>query len=137
MTLTGPNLPAILHTIRIAEGLQLFVADTYATNPIQVKWSTKINEEIEFRIVAVSFKVNYRTTSDAFSRFKLVHKRVMRNKLFHEINLVPDTLCFHCREVETIVHTFLECSHVINIWRQAEIWIRKHIDKHAKLSHVE
>ena len=53
------------------------------------------------------------------------------------MDLVPDPLCLHCREVETIVHTFLECSHVANLWRQVEIWIRKHIDKHAKLSNVE
>ena len=53
------------------------------------------------------------------------------------MDLVPHLSCLHCWEVETIVHVNLECSHVANVWRHVEIWIRKHIDKHAKLSNVE
>ena len=35
------------------------------------------------------------------------------------------------------MHAFVECSHVVNVWRQVELLIRKHIDKYYKLSDVE
>ena len=35
------------------------------------------------------------------------------------------------------MHAFCECSHVINSWRQVELWIKKYIDKYYKQSDVE
>ena len=55
---------------------QLLGTNTSVINAIHAKWSTKINEEIEFRTVAYSFKIDSRTTGDTFSQliqFKLVH----------------------------------------------------------------
>ena len=37
----------------------------------------------------------------------------MTYKPLHEMDLVPDPLCLHSMEVETIVHIFLECSRVL------------------------
>ena len=72
--LTVPNLPVILHMIRIvAKGCsnvykQLLGTNTNVINAIQAKWSTKIYEETEFRSVADSFKIIYRTTCDTYSQ---------------------------------------------------------------------
>ena len=87
--------------------------------------------ENESRTLADSFKNNYRTTCDTFSQpiqFKLVHDRVMTSKLLYEMDLVLDQLCVHCSKVEAI-----EQLNVANLWPFVEMWIRKHIDKHAKL----
>ena len=91
-------------------------------------------------LVANSFRINYRTTNDTFVRliqFELAHHGVMTNALVFKINLVVTPTCAHCLEVETIMNAFFECSHMINSWRQVEIWISKHIDKYNKLSDAE
>ena len=61
----------------------------------------------------------------------------MTIKVLHEMDLVPGPSWLHGREVGTIVNAFLKCSRVANFWRQVEIWIRWHKDKHAKISNVE
>ena len=63
---------------------QLLGTNTSGINAIHAKWSTTINEEIEFRTVAYSFKINYRSTGDTSSQliqFKLVQNKAITNKL--------------------------------------------------------
>ena len=102
-----------------------------STQSVYIFYALYLTLEIESRTVADTFEHSYRTTCDTFSQliqFKLVHNRVMTSKLLNEMDLVPDQLCVHCSKVEAI-----EQLNVANLWRFVEMWIRKHIDKHAKL----
>ena len=87
LTLIGPKLPLILNIIRIsyqgfANVYKQLLSNNYAINELRSKWSTKLNDEIDYSLVANSFRINYRTTIDTFVRlmqFKLAHRRATTN----------------------------------------------------------
>ena len=79
----------------------------------------------------------FRTTYDTIVRpiqFKLAHQKAITNTLLFKMNLVAYD---HWLENETIMHAFIEYSHVNNLLGQVELWFRKHIDKYDKLSDAE
>ena len=117
----GPKLLLILNLIRISDKgcanvyKQLLNNNNNVINEIRSKWTSKLNEEIYYSLVAI----NYCTTNDTFVRliqFKLAHHRVVTNALLFKMNFVASPTC---------------------LWRQMELWTRKHIDKYYKLSDVE
>ena len=119
VTLIGPKLPLILNIIRTSDKAcanvykQLLNNNNNVISEIRSKWTSKLNEEVDYSLVANSFRINYRTTNDTFIRliqFKLAHHRVMTNALLFKMNFVASPMCAHCLEVETIMHAFLMFS---------------------------
>ena len=113
VTLIGPKLPIILNIIKISDKgcgnvyKQLLNNNNNVIR--EIRWTSKLNEEIDYSLVANSFRINYRTTNDTFVRliqFKLAHHRVMTNALLFKMNFVASPTCAHCSEVETVMHAF-------------------------------
>ena len=117
VTLIGPKLPLILNIIRTSDKAcanvykQLLNNNNNVICEIRSKWTSELNEEVDYSLVANSFRINYRTTNDTFIRliqFKLAHHRVMTNALLFKMNFVASPMCAHCLEVETIMHAFFD-----------------------------
>ena len=107
----------------------------------QQKWETTLNEEVPYRTVERSFKRIQKMKEGSFVKylqFKMLHKRIVTNKLLCEMALTDTTKCPFCEEPEeTIEHAFLFCDMVKNIWREVEQWSRVHIDGTIKISNIE
>ena len=115
VTLIGPKLPLISNIIRISDKgcanvyKRLLNNNNNVISKIRSKWTSKLNEEIDYSLVVNSFRINYRTMNDTYIRliqFKLAHHRVMTNALLFKNNFVTSPTCVHCLKVETIMHAF-------------------------------
>ena len=107
---------------------------------IQEHWSIKLYEDIQFQYVKNIFRMSFLVTSDTFSRLihlKLIHNRVMTNKILLKMNLADSSTCLSCNRKETVVHAFLDCENVTRFWRSIECWIRRVIDRNFKLSYID
>ena len=38
---------------------------------------------------------------------------------------------------ESLIHAFLECENVTNLWRSLELWLRGAINQHVKISEID
>ena len=69
---------------------QLLNYNNNVINAIRSKWTAKLNDAIDYSIVATSFRFDYCTTNDTIVRpiqFKLAHHRVMTNALLFKMIL--------------------------------------------------
>ena len=63
-------------------------------------------------------------------------------RYFSKCNLMLRTMrycikCKYCPEIESVIHGFVQCKHNANLWRQVELWLRKHVDSLYNISYVE
>ena len=94
-----------------------------------MKW----NVDIAFVTVQNSL-ITSRTARYTFSN--LIHNRVMTTRLLYKMELVEDPKCLYCRSEESLIHAFLECENVTNLWRSIELWVRYTLNKHVKISEI-
>ena len=94
------------------------------------------------------YSFHFLSTGDTFSRLwyiipRLVHNRVMTDKLMYGMDLVQDPSFLHCIEIETIAHIIcLVCSHNLTanviIMATKEVIYRKRLgNKNPKYKHVK
>ena len=141
-----PRLPFILHIIESnSKGNKNTYFNSQNTgnnvlNELQIKWSTKLNEDIRLDTISNSFK-NAKTFSSSvyqhFIQYKLLHRRIVHNKLLFQMGISTTPNCLFCDELETIEHVYLECPNVIELWREAENWVKSFQNPHFKLSDNE
>ena len=141
-----PRLPFILHIIKSnSKGNKntYFNAQNtgkHVLNELQAKWSTKLNEDIRLDTLSNSFK-NAKTFSPSvyqhFIQYKLLHRRVVHNKLLFQMDISTRPNCLFCDELETIEHVYLECPNVIGLWQETENWVKRLQNPHFKISDNE
>ena len=52
------------------------------------------------------------------------------------MKLVDDPNCLYCGNEETLIHAFLECENVTNLWRSIELWLRDALKQRVKISEI-
>ena len=61
----------------------------------------------------------------------------MTNIILHKMKLVDDPNCLYCGIEECLIHAFLECENVTNLWRSIELWLRDALNQHVKISEID
>ena len=74
VAVTGPKVSLILNMIRISDEdcanvyKQLLNYNNNVINAIRSKWTAKLNDAIDYSVVATSFRFDYCTTNDTIVR---------------------------------------------------------------------
>ena len=141
-----PRLPCILYNIDTGSKgnkntyFNLVENGNRILIELQNKWSEKMNDIIHLDTISKAFK-NAKKFSPSvyqhFTQFKLIHRRIVNNKLLHKMKIVESPYCLFCNHIETIEHIYLECPNAINIWYEVENWIRSIQYPHFKISDTE
>ena len=53
------------------------------------------------------------------------------------MELVDDPKCLYGGREESLIHVFLECGNVANLWRSIELWLRDVLHEQVKLFEIE
>ena len=108
---------------------------------IQEKWEETLMEEIPYDMVRKAFVNLHKMKEGAFTKyvqFKMLHKRIVTNKLLYDMGIVDASTCPYCDEPEeTIEHAFLKCNGVKEFWNELERWLKLHIDNSLKILNIE
>ena len=73
-----------------------------------------------------------------YLQFKMLHKRIVTNKILCEMGIIDKSKCPYCKEPEeTIGHAFLYCDMVKQKWRDVEQLLRTYIDGATTISNIE
>ena len=107
---------------------------------LQAKWSEKLNDNVSFDTLTSSF-TNAKKFSPSvyqhFIQYKLLHRRVVHNKLLHNMGISETPNCLYCNNLETIEHVYIECANVRQLWSDTENWLRNLHYTHFKISDFE
>ena len=75
------------------------------------------NESFE-QIYCIPFNATIYTKLRSF-QFKINHNILYTNEKLHKVKLSDTPLCTFCNnEIETLVHLFVECNKVTNVWKE-------------------
>ena len=58
-------------------------------------------------------KINSPSVYQHFIQYKLLHRRVVNNKLLYKMSISETPNCLFCHNIETIEHIYIECENVI------------------------
>ena len=143
----GPNLPRLLVEIDWKkQGCnktynKLMKYNGNVIKEIKENWEKILNEDIMYITVEKAFKELATRKENAYKKylqFKLLHSRTAVNEKLFKMGITNTKLCPLCKtEDETIKHAFLECTHVITLWKHIESWIKNKTKKSIKLSHSD
>ena len=107
---------------------------------LQDIWSVKLNDDIRIDTLSNSFK-NAKKYSPSvyqhFKQYKLLHRRIVHNKMLCKMGISETPNCLFCNETETIEHIYLKCPNVIQLWHQTEDWAKTFNIPHFKISKYE
>ena len=143
----GPCLPRILFEIGLTQKgcnrtynkLQNY--NHFIINEVKQKWETTLNKDIGYNIIENSFNAITTFKEGAYCKhfqFKLLHSRTAINDKLFRMNLIDSNICKMCQtEVETIMHTFIDCVHVTDLWKQIEKWLRNILNEKVKLDDID
>ena len=141
-----PRMPFILYIIEPGQKgnknayFSKQASDLYVLSDLQGKWSQKLNDEIRLDTISNSFK-NAKKISPSvyqhFNKYKLIHRRIVHNKLLYKMGISETPNCLYCGITETIEHVYLECPNVIDLWQETEGWVKRLHFPHFKISEVE
>ena len=142
-----PILPYILKIIQMnGKGCQPIysIIQPKATNIIpnlREKWEIMLNDDISEDDIHNAFKITQKLPKCVYNRyvqFKILHDRLNTRQLLHKMKIFNTNECLYCKnQIDTTIHALIECPETANLWRQAELWLREHIDRHIKISNKE
>ena len=101
----------------------------YNTNFL-VKWEQEFDiiENIKNNNFMMKYITNaFQYTNDITLRwfqYRISHRILATNKYLSKIKIKDSKLCTFCNiELESLIHLFVECEHVENVWHMLENWI--------------
>ena len=104
----------------------MFLLDIKFTNSYLTKWKADLDIRDNWQtddIHALVFKCTNDITIRWF-QYRIVHRILATNKFLYKIKIATSPLCTFCKmEEETLLHLFVSCDIVHNIWNQLEKWI--------------
>ena len=56
----------------------------------------------------------YLSVYQHFIQYKLLHRRMVHNKLLHKMGISTTPNCLFCNEWETIEHVYMECPNAVH-----------------------
>ena len=93
------------------------------------KWLRDLALDIPEQQWKQIFNACFKTVKDNFLiwfQYRIIHRILGTNKLLFEMNLKDSPLCSICQDqTETLMHLFVTCSKVSQIWSDLEDWILK------------
>ncbi len=89
------------------------------------------NEKSWHRIFKLPFAVLRNTKIQTF-QYKVLHRVILCNKWLYNIKIKDYEICEYCNKVDDIVHFFLKCSKVRDIWNVILNWLERLIEINLK-----
>jgi hypothetical protein len=74
-------------------------------------------------ICKLSFLSTYETKLQSF-QFSVLYRCVPYNKRLHVMNLVDSNVCDYCKEIDSLLHRFIECRVAKAFWAEFVHWWR-------------
>ena len=103
-----------------------FLLNMKFTNTYLDKWKIDLNIRDNWQTDDIHSLV-FKCTSDVSIRwfqYRIVHRILATNKFLYNIKIISSPICSFCKtEEETLLHLFISCDFVNNIWEQLEMWI--------------
>ena len=114
--------------------------DSNLLRNVKQKWEQVLNDDINYDTVKNAFKDIVKMKENAYYnyfQFKLLHSRKVTNAKLNT-GIMKVSMCRLCLdEIETIKHTFIECTYVKALWNQIELWLRNKNFKSCKISDID
>ena len=86
---------------------------------LQHKWSKSLNDKIRLDTLTNSFK-NAKKYSPSvyqhFIKYKLLHGRIVYNRLLCKTGISETSNCLYSHNTETIEHVYIECINARHLW---------------------
>ena len=107
-------------------------------NNNKIKWETDLNYEIKDSIWEQIFRLTKTLTNCTklqFLQYRINHRVLVTNSLRHKWDSSISPLCTFCQKSnETILHIFVECEKVVQVWKMLSKWLKHFcfIDFHIK-----
>ena len=143
----GPLLPVLLDTISLGgKGCSMIYKKLDITSysvllNVQDRWEQILNEDVTISEISRSFSNIHKIPKCSYNRyvqFKIMHDRLNTRQLLCKMNIFENNLCLYClTEIDTTLHALIDCPSTALLWREIEIWLRRNIDTHTKISNKE
>ena len=101
------------------------------------KWNKPFEINIDNQSWKTIFSHCFRTVSDnnlKWFQMKLIYRILGTKTYTTKLNITVNDKCNFCHEVETIMHMFVECPNVKDLWAEAAIYIYNKIHLHIEFS---
>ena len=114
-----------------------FVSNESFLMQLTTKWSADLGVDIEYKDIQGNFKAIYVTTNVPKLRsfqFRLLHRAITTKIMLHKWGLQTDENCYYCSQYkETIIHLFVECEVVKQIWEAVQNYVHKRFNISFKI----
>ena len=104
----------------------IFLLDNKVSNSYLEKWKIDLAIREQWQTEHLNSLV-FRCTGDVTIRwfqYRITHRILATNKYLYNIKINSNPLCTFCnKDEETLLHLFVSCEYVNNIWNLIEKWI--------------
>ena len=98
---------------------------------VENKYKMKWNKDLKLNIDNLTWKsifkqifYNIQDNSLIWFQYRLIHRILGTKDLLRKMQLEDSNICRICqRETESLMHLFVHCSHVVNLWSSLELLI--------------
>jgi hypothetical protein len=95
----------------------------------QEKWCRDLNIVLDKSDWNAFYNLPFRTSIDTnlrYFQYRVLHRILTTNRFLHIIHIADHDLCSFCNNTsETLVHLFVECEYVIDVWLELNKWLVK------------
>ena len=93
-------------------------------NKYKMKWNKDLKLNIDNSTWKSIFKQNFYNIQDnslIWFQYRLIHRILGTKDLLRKMQLEDSNICRICQcETESLMHLFVHCSHVVNLWSSLE-----------------
>jgi hypothetical protein len=93
----------------------------------QEKWCRELNVMLDINDWKIYYNLPFQTSIDTYLRYfqyRVLHRIITTNRFLHIVKIADNDLCSFCNNTsETIVHLFVECDCVLDVWLELHKWL--------------
>ena len=107
----------------------------------KVKWNKDLtlnNDNSIWRNIFRQIFYNVQDNSLIWLQYSLIHRILGTKDVLYRMSIEDSNTCRVCQcESETLMHLFVYCTHIVNLWKSLELWIYSCTNKRITFSPKE
>ena len=141
VSISRPYIPhhlAVLNNKQGCKGIYNLINRQVPECKYQYKWNDDLGLNIDKKTWKNVFMVLFNTIQDnhlIWFLYRIIHRILGTNKMLYKMSIHQSEKCRICDlEQENLMHLFVECGTVANLWNSIEDWILRSTRKQIKFS---
>ena len=115
------------------------------THKVECKYKVKWNKDLTLNIDNLTWKnvfrqifFNVQDNCLIWLQYRLIHRILGTKDILCKMSIEDSNTCRICQcEPETLMHLFVYCTHIVNLWKSLELWIYSCTNKRITFSPKE